>query len=265
MMFEEAGGSELYRIGKFARLAGVTVKALRHYERLGLLRPYRTESGYRMYWQRDLECVEQIVALRFLGLSLRQIQEILGSGGLELPEALRFQRQALERRQRLLGRAIAVIREAEGAAESGVAPRTEVLRRIIKVIHMQKDFELLEQYYTDESLARWKDFFCQAEAASLACEDPAGQTGLALVERWVRLTEKVLANPQVYDAIYRAYCDRANWPPGLRQRISDFMSALRPYQMDDRLSDFLQKAYECHREKFYDNATWKSFYGGPLS
>ena len=44
-----------YRIHEFARLAGVTVKALRHYDRLGLLRPRRTGSGYRVYSDSDLD------------------------------------------------------------------------------------------------------------------------------------------------------------------------------------------------------------------
>jgi MerR family transcriptional regulator, thiopeptide resistance regulator len=38
-----------YRIHEFAELAGVTVKALPHYDRIGLLTPRRTEAGYRMY------------------------------------------------------------------------------------------------------------------------------------------------------------------------------------------------------------------------
>lgn len=41
--------SKLYRIHEFAQAAGVTGKALRHYERLGLLKPRRTPAGYRLY------------------------------------------------------------------------------------------------------------------------------------------------------------------------------------------------------------------------
>ncbi len=66
--------SRHYRIHEFARLAGVTVKALHHYDRLGLLQPGRTEAGYRVYCERDLETLEQIVALRFLGIPLKQIR-----------------------------------------------------------------------------------------------------------------------------------------------------------------------------------------------
>ena len=53
-----------YRIREFAQLAGVTVRALHHYDRLRLLKPRRTQTGYRAYDSKDLEILEQIVALK---------------------------------------------------------------------------------------------------------------------------------------------------------------------------------------------------------
>ena len=92
-----------YRVREFAALAGVTVKALHHYDRLGLLRPRRTGTGYRVYSHEDLERLEQIVALKFLGLPLKQIKAILERPALELRHALRLQRKAIERKRALLG------------------------------------------------------------------------------------------------------------------------------------------------------------------
>jgi DNA-binding transcriptional MerR regulator len=58
----------IYQANEFAELAGVTVRALHHYDRLGLLKPSgRTNSGYRLYTDRDLVRLEQIVVLKFLG------------------------------------------------------------------------------------------------------------------------------------------------------------------------------------------------------
>lgn len=63
---------------RFARDAGVTVRALRLYDRLGLLKPAAlTESGYRLYGDAELARLEQISALRFVGFSLEQIKELL--------------------------------------------------------------------------------------------------------------------------------------------------------------------------------------------
>src|SRR5215831_4224521 len=91
--------TETYRIRAFAELTGVTVRALHHYDRLGLLRPRRTASGYRLYGTRELERLEQIVALKFIGISLKQIKAMLGRDALGLPDALRMQRAVLEQKR----------------------------------------------------------------------------------------------------------------------------------------------------------------------
>src|SRR4029079_6078924 len=85
-----------YRVRAFADLAGVTVRALHHYDRLALLRPRRTRSGYRLYTLPDLQRLEQIVALKFLGLPLKQIKTVLDRDARSLPAVLQAQRRALE-------------------------------------------------------------------------------------------------------------------------------------------------------------------------
>src|SRR5215469_17081408 len=104
---------KLCRVQEFAKLAGITSKALRHYERVGLLKPARSNSGYRLYSERDLNRLEQIVALRFLGLPLREIRTALERTPEELPEALRLQRRALKEKQAQLARAVRAIDAAE--------------------------------------------------------------------------------------------------------------------------------------------------------
>ena len=129
-----------YKIHEFAKLAGVTVKALHHYDRLGLLQPGRTEAGYRVYCERDLETLEQIVALKFLGIPLKQIGVILKRAA-QLPDALRLQRRALEDKHALLGRAIRAIQAAEESLESGKPADAAILKKIIEVIDMQNDMQ----------------------------------------------------------------------------------------------------------------------------
>ena len=65
---------KLFQAREFAALTGVTVRTLHHYDRLGLLKPSRyTRAGYRLYSERDLSRLEQIVALKFIGFSLKEI------------------------------------------------------------------------------------------------------------------------------------------------------------------------------------------------
>lgn len=65
------------RIKEVAEALGVGPDTLRYYERLGLLKPKRTESGYRLYDPETLERVRFIRAAQSLGLSLGEIHEVL--------------------------------------------------------------------------------------------------------------------------------------------------------------------------------------------
>ncbi len=70
------GGS--LRIGEFADLLGVTTKSVRHYHRVGLLpEPIRSPNGYRQYGLEAVLRALQVMRLRQLGLSLRDIQSML--------------------------------------------------------------------------------------------------------------------------------------------------------------------------------------------
>src|SRR5207253_9382301 len=119
------------------KLDGLTVKTLHHYDRLGLLKQSRTEAGYRVYSERDLEILEQVIACKFLGISLKEIGAVLKRPSLTWQHTLRMQREALEDRQELLGRAIRAIRVAEDAIESRTAADPAMLKTIIEVIDMQ--------------------------------------------------------------------------------------------------------------------------------
>jgi MerR family transcriptional regulator, thiopeptide resistance regulator len=140
-----------YRIHEFAQLGGVTVKALHHYDRLGLLTPRRSEAGYRVYRECDLERLEQIVALKFLGLPLKQVGVVLERTNLKLAEALRAQRRAIGEKQAVLARAARAIEAAEDALAVGAPADPAILRKIIEVIDMQTDIERMKKYYSDEA------------------------------------------------------------------------------------------------------------------
>ena len=69
-----------YHARAFARLTGVTIKALRHYERRGLLSPRRTAAGHRRYTLQDLRRVDEILALKSLGLPLVDVKRVAEGG-----------------------------------------------------------------------------------------------------------------------------------------------------------------------------------------
>ncbi|VWM11070.1 MerR family transcriptional regulator [Burkholderia lata] len=80
-----------------AKRLGVSVKALRLYERQGLVTPGRTLAGYRAYGPDDLARAADIAALRALGLSLAQVASVLEGDARSLSDALATHENTLER------------------------------------------------------------------------------------------------------------------------------------------------------------------------
>jgi len=65
-------------IGQLSRRSGVSIKVLREYERLGFLYTLgRSESNYRLFGEETLWCVRAVQGLRSLGLTLKEIQDLL--------------------------------------------------------------------------------------------------------------------------------------------------------------------------------------------
>ena len=126
-----------YRVGEFARLAGVTPRALHHYDRLGLLKPQRNSAGYRVYTDAHLERLVQIVALKFVGIPLAKIRRLAATGSGDLAAALHAQRQVLEEKRQLLGQAVAAIQAAEDALRADGRAAPSLYRKIIEVIEME--------------------------------------------------------------------------------------------------------------------------------
>ena len=227
-------------VQEFGKLAGVTVRALHHYDRLGLLRPRRTEAGYRVYCARDLERLEQIVALKFLGIPLKQIKAMLERAELELPDALRMQRTVLEEKRKLLDRAILAIKAAERSIAPGRPADSALLTKIIEVIEMQNDNSWTEKYYSPEARAKiderkkewtpelqaqvskqWTELFADVEAA--LDEDPAGEKAQALGARWKTLVAGFTGgDPEIGKGLNKLYADRPNWPAAAKEQMASF-------------------------------------------
>ncbi|MBV9520742.1 MAG: MerR family transcriptional regulator [Hyphomicrobiales bacterium] len=105
-----------------ARRLGVSVKALRLYEKRGLLTPVRSGAGWRAYGQKEMTRAAEIVALRELGLSLAQVVRVLAGKTLGLEPVLAAQEARLEGETRRLAALLERIRALRAALAKGEAP-----------------------------------------------------------------------------------------------------------------------------------------------
>lgn len=235
----------LFRAQEFAERSGVTVRTLHHYDRLGLLKPSRhTESGYRLYGERDFARLQQIVMLKFVGLSLKEIKELLAGSELDLAATLRLQRRIVEERRRHLESVIEAIERAEREAARGARLDWETFKRIIEAINMQNNTDWMKKYYTEEQLAElaqrgtpeviergqrdWAALIKDVEAAVAEGVDPQSERGQELAARWSNLIEAFTGgNPEILENLKKLYADQDNWPDTFRKpygrEVSDFI------------------------------------------
>jgi len=233
----------MYRIQQFAQLAGVTVRTLHHYDRLGLLSPrHRTESGYRLYALEDLAQLERILVLRYVGLPLREIADLLHHAGpapeATLPETLA--RQAVVLRERRLGidRVLRAIERAQHQLHAGTSPDWSLYQTILKEIHMQETQDWKRKYYSDAAAqaledrreewtpelqakisADWDRMFAKVEAAIANHVEPTSPEGKALAAEWMGLVGQFTrGNPAIMEGLTNLYNDHDNWPADEKQQ-----------------------------------------------
>ena len=94
----------MFKIGEVAKKTGVSMRSLRHYDKLGLLSPSgRSASGYRLYNNKDIYRLQQIVSLKQMNLPLQTIQSMLLDDAMTLQQTLQihrdFLRQQLKQQQ----------------------------------------------------------------------------------------------------------------------------------------------------------------------
>jgi DNA-binding transcriptional MerR regulator len=229
--------ARFYKAQEFAERAGVTVRTLHHYDRLGLLAPSgRSEAGYRLYGDGDLVRLEQILALKFIGFPLREIRRLLKRDAKDLAGALRRQRTMILEKRRLLDLAVDAIQRAEAEPADW-----EAIQKIIEVIHMQDNMEWAKKYYSEQALASLADRQVSAEVIEQAQrdwavlikdveaalgEDPASPKAQALAARWRKLIAAFTAgNREVQAGLNKLYADQANWPATMKKPYSDEVGA----------------------------------------
>jgi DNA-binding transcriptional MerR regulator len=228
-----------------SRRLGVSVRALRFYERRGLVRPQRTEAGWRVYGPAEIARLHQILALKSLGLSLTRIAELIKGRETDLDAVLALQEQVLTTRQADLERALAALRKARARLAADQTLSLDDLATLSKETAMRnpliddetwaRDFApLWRRHLTDagyekffrvepEALAAlgmdeaqfraaWKTVIEETERLC-AAGDPRAPEARAAVERWMQLQEVYLkGDPELMTASVLAQYETLSTP-----------------------------------------------------
>lgn len=125
-----------WRIGELAQATGLTVRALHHYDAIGLLVPSaRNHAGHRRYTGDDVRRLHQILALRGFGLGLSEIAEVLDGGGTDPRDLIRRQldqvRERIAAANRLRRHLTGVLEALDRAVEPSVDKLIELIEGML--------------------------------------------------------------------------------------------------------------------------------------
>lgn len=142
-------------IGALSRLSGVSIRALHHYDRIGLLRPSEIAlSGYRYYDDAAIERLWQILFYRELEFPLREIAGILSAPNFSRERALQEHRALLEQKRERLDRLISLVSNAlKGDTTMEFKPFDS------------SEIDALREQYAEEAKARWGESEAYRESA----------------------------------------------------------------------------------------------------
>ena len=136
------------KVSDVARLAGVSIRTLHHYDEIGLVRPSaRSPAGYRLYAERDLERLQQVLFFRELDFPLEEIKRIVADPNFDVGAALQMQRRLLTERATRIRALIAAVDAALDSNQKGTAMSNEERFEVFG------DFD--PSKYEEEANERW--------------------------------------------------------------------------------------------------------------
>ena len=190
-----------------AERLGVSVKALRVYERRGMVTPLRTAAGWRTYGPEEIARLHQILALKSLGLPLVRIAELLANKPVALERLLALQEKALSEQRGRLDQALRLIRSARVKLKAGEQLSIDDLATLSKETTMSDQemkavFQpIVDKHFNDadragmaprvqqwdqaEVTAQWDALFADCKALMAKGADPASPEATDLARRWM--------------------------------------------------------------------------------
>jgi len=191
-----------------SQLTGVSVQTLHHYDRIGLLKPsVRLANGYRVYSERDLLQLQQIIALKFFGFELSQIKTLLTQHG-EALEHFKVQAELLKQKADTLLHASNTLKEiVSGVTDEKSIPWETIIQLIEVYMMTQKlDHAWVKEIFTPDELKQYVNFEMElkgngtpeqkaafeeawdqlvSEVKRHLKEDPHSKAGIHLGKKWM--------------------------------------------------------------------------------
>lgn len=192
----------MFTVKQLSDMAGVTPRTLRHYDRIGILKPSRIgDNGYRYYGEESVLSMQQILLYRELGLPLEEIGAIMGRRDFDVSAALESHKVELGKRMRRLELLTATVDRTILHLKGGKPMESKEIFAGLSPEQEEKFALEAEQMYDPqivrESNRKWKAYSAEKKASILAegtqvyvellaamPQGAAAPAVQALVQRW---------------------------------------------------------------------------------
>ena len=175
-----------------SKLTGVSVQTLHHYDRIGLFTPsLRLANGYRVYSEKDLLKLQQVIALKFFGFELTQIKNLLSEESNAL-QHFNSQAQVLEQKAAALTEGAKTLRSIISSVANHQSIPWKTIIQLIEVYRMTEHLEhnWVKEIFTPDELKQYAEF--ESELKANTTPDQKAQ----FEKNWNHLVEEVNANLQ---------------------------------------------------------------------
>jgi DNA-binding transcriptional MerR regulator len=241
-----------WKVGELARLTAITVRALHHYDEIGLLIPSEhTESGHRLYTRRELLRLQHIVTLRHLGFSLEQIGETLNNDDPPLLETIKALHNQIRSRRIQLSELEERLEVIQNLMTTGEMVSTQQLLELIETITMYEKYLTTEQIAKAAEIERqmkperveeitkveWPKLIAETHAELERGTDPTSPKVRALALQWKKLIDEKTAGDK---ELAKGYGNMVENEPAFG---AEFMTAMGyPNVSLPRLLDYIGQA-----------------------
>ncbi len=187
----------MLKVGQLAHRAGLTVRTLHHYDSIGLLSPSaRSDAGYRLYSRDDVARLQQIQALRQLGMALADIGTYLANTGISPLQIIDRQLAALDRQIDEAARMRAQLLRLQQQLSNGETPELASWLTTLEQMTMydkyfsKDELARLSLYHDDAVKDEWRQLVEDVERQMRNDPSPGAPAARELGMRWMTMLER---------------------------------------------------------------------------
>lgn len=249
-----------FTVGELAEMVGVSVRTLQYYDRSGLLKATFSEGGRRMYGQKDLLKLQQILFLKSLSFPLQKIKDniLQNDDPGTLIKVFSQQRDILHHQIESMTKIVETLNSVIFEMTGGQKIQLEKLMTILALMKEGNPYTFIIRYFREDQLralatrfnspekyegftAKSTELFHRLNELYQANADPTGPEGQKLAEDWWKMIEKFsTGDVDMVRTLIASGKDIDNWPSeasSIREPIKNFLApALDLYFKENNIS-----------------------------